>query len=291
MDTTKTSYTAKSVMMGVVAFIVVLLLMPLGHASMILMEKFMEPGTLHVAGFALGAVGFIIVITGVFLKGDTLQSMFGLIGGLLFWRGWVEFLFVYYTHRYGMQPVADAYGVMTKPEYLILPASFGFWVMFTMLYFFSVKTGCDVMNFLQKKLLKRIDSEAEVRPMVRHTSIVTFMEFNVITWTSYLVLLFCYDDNFLGDRHPVTALVAFGCLFASFFMMRHLLKVKTWGYAIRYSIATVVVFWTAVEVVGRWGLMKEIWIYPDRYRWPMIGILTAFIALIILVIMLSKRKH
>ena len=24
-----------------------------------------------------------------------------------------------------------------------------------------------------------------------------------------MVLLFCYDDNFIGDRHPITALVAF----------------------------------------------------------------------------------
>ena len=40
-------------------------------------------------------------------------------------------------------------------------------------------------------------------------SIVTFMELNLIMWTSYLVLLFCYDENFIGEHRPVTALVAF----------------------------------------------------------------------------------
>ena len=40
-------------------------------------------------------------------------------------------------------------------------------------------------------------------------SIVTFMELNLIMWTSYLVLLFCYDENFIGEHSPVTALVAF----------------------------------------------------------------------------------
>ncbi|MDR1338491.1 MAG: hypothetical protein LBK58_00270 [Prevotellaceae bacterium] len=31
------------------------------------------------------------------------------------------------------------------------------------------------------------------------------MELNLVLWTSYLLLLFCYDDNFIGDRHPATA--------------------------------------------------------------------------------------
>ena len=35
------------------------------------------------------------------------------------------------------------------------------------------------------------------------------MELNLIMWTSYLVLLFCYDENFIGEHSPVTALVAF----------------------------------------------------------------------------------
>lgn len=41
--------------------------------------------------------------------------------------------------------------------------------------------------------------------MVRHnTAVVTFMELNMIMRASYLVLLLCYDNHILGDRHPVT---------------------------------------------------------------------------------------
>ena len=68
--------------------------------------------------------------------------------------------------------------------------------------------------------------------MTRHTSIVTFMELNLIMWTSYLVLLFCYDENFIGEHSPVTAVVAFGCLVGAFFMFRRLLKIQSMG--IRY---------------------------------------------------------
>ena len=53
----------------------------------------MSEGIMHVAGFMLGLVGLVMVIAGVFVKGDTRQTLWGLFGGLLFWTGWVEFLF------------------------------------------------------------------------------------------------------------------------------------------------------------------------------------------------------
>ena len=82
-----------------IAFLLVLFAMPLGHALMILMEKFMGEGAMHIAGFMMGFVGLILVIIGVFVKGDTRQTLWGFIGGLLFWTGWVEFLFLYYARR------------------------------------------------------------------------------------------------------------------------------------------------------------------------------------------------
>ena len=113
----------------IASFLLVLFTMPLGHALMILMEKFMSEGAMHVAGFMLGLAGLAMVITGVFVKGDTRQTLWGLIGGLLFWTGWVEFLFLYYARRYGVQPEMENDVVVTKPEYLIMTASFGMWMM------------------------------------------------------------------------------------------------------------------------------------------------------------------
>lgn len=53
------------------SLLIVLLLMPLGHALMILMEHFLEPTTLHYSAFLMGFVGLVITIAGVFVKGDT----------------------------------------------------------------------------------------------------------------------------------------------------------------------------------------------------------------------------
>ena len=63
-----------------IAFLLVLFAMPLGHALMILMEKFMGEGAMHIAGFMMGFVGLILVIIGVFVKGDTRQTLWGFIG-------------------------------------------------------------------------------------------------------------------------------------------------------------------------------------------------------------------
>ena len=263
----------------IASFLLVLFAMPLGHALMILMEKFMSEGAMHVAGFMMGLVGLIMVIVGVFVKGDTRQTLWGLFGGLLFWTGWVEFLFLYYARRYGVQPEIENGVVVTKPEYLIMPASFGLWMMVMTMYVFSTKNGCDLITWIQKVCFRSKRKVVVVQPMTRHTSIVTFMELNMMLWGLYLLLMFCYDKNFLGDHHPVTFLVGLVCLIGSLLMLRRQLHIASWGANIRMAIATVIVFWTPVEILGRINFFKEFWVEPEKYRLQMIAILAVFIVL------------
>ncbi len=115
------------------SFLLVLFMMPLGHALMIIMERTLPPSAVHVSAFAIGGVGLAMVVAGVFARGDTRQTLLGLFGGLLFWTGWVEFLFQYYAVRWGTQPEIVDGEIVTRPEYLILPATFGLWVMVMML--------------------------------------------------------------------------------------------------------------------------------------------------------------
>ena len=263
-----------------VAFLVVLCAMPLGHAMMILMEHFIPESALHGCAFAMGAVGLGIAITGVFVKGDTKQTILGLVGGLLFWTGWVEFLLQYYAARYGVQPEIVNGEVVTKPEYLIMPATFGFWMLIMTVYIFSVKTGCYFITWIQKRLFGRRKDEIVTRPLTRHTSITTFMELNMMMWACYLLLMFCYDPRFLGDHHPVTLIIGAGCLIGAVFMFIKQLKIASWGANIRMAIATVIVFWTPVEIMGRIDLFNEIWVAPLEHVTEMIIILAAFLVLV-----------
>lgn len=279
MNKEKESSSQWYVKQTLVAFLLVLFAMPLAHAAMILMEKLMSEGSVHVAGFLLGLLGFVLVIIGVFARGDTRQTLWGLFGGLLFWTGWVEFLFMYYARRYGVQPEIEHGVVVTKPEYLILPATFGMWMMTMLMYVFSTRNGCLFITWLQKVLFRGRRSQIVVRPMTRHTSIVTFMEVNMMLWAFYLLLMFCYDKNFLGDHHPVTFLVGLGCLVGSIFMLKRQLHLAAWGANIRMAIATVIVFWTPVEILGRINFFKEFWGQPEKYALPMLIILLVFITL------------
>ncbi|MDO4163816.1 MAG: hypothetical protein Q4D56_05440 [Bacteroides sp.] len=274
----------------IASFMVVLFTMPLGHALMIVMEKTMTPEAVHYSAFAMGAVGLLMVIVGVFVKGDTRQTLWGLFGGLLFWTGWVEFLFQYYANRWGVQPEVENGVVVTKPEYLIMPATFGLWMMMMTLYLFCTKNGCNFINWWQRVLFRNRKNEIAARPMTRHTSIVTFMELNMMMWTCYLVLMFCYDKNFLGDHHPVTFLVGFGCLVGAIFMFRKQLRLRAWGANIRMAVATVIVFWTPVEIMGRINFFDEIWVEPEKYRTPMLVILVAFIALLGYILVVARKK-
>jgi len=284
-------YTKKSILIGLTSFITVLLAMPIGHALMILMELLMPPTAMHYAAFAMGAVGLVMVIIGIYVKGNTQQTLWGLFGGLLFWTGWIEFMYVYYAARFDVKPMLDVAGkVITKPEYAIMPSSFGFWVMFMILYLFNAKTGCDFFIFLQKKIFRHSKVEINLHPLSPYTSIVMFMEVNTTLWTCYLLLLFCYDNNFIGIYNPVTFIVAFGSLIGSLFMFRHLLKINTWGYAIRYAFATVVVFWNFVEILGKWNFFKEIWLHPVEYRNQMIAISSLFLVFVIYLIIASRKR-
>ena len=286
MNKEKESSSQWYVKQTLVAFLLVLFAMPLGHAAMILMEKLMSEGCVHVAGFLLGLLGFVLVIIGVFARGDTRQTLWG-----LFWTGWVEFLFMYYARRYGVQPEIEHGVVVTKPEYLILPATFGMWMMTMLMYVFSTRNGCLFITWLQKVLFRGRRNQIVVRPMTRHTSIVTFMEVNMMLWASYLLLMFCYDKNFLGDHHPVTFLVGLGCLVGSVFMLKRQLHLAAWGANIRMAIATVIVFWTPVEILGRINFFKEFWVQPEKFVLPMLIILLVFITLGLYLWVTSRSRY
>lgn len=275
---------------SIASFLLVLCTMPLGHAMMIIMENTMTPAAVHCSAFCMGLAGLLLVIGGVFVRGNTRQTVCGLIGGLLFWTGWVEFLFQYYATRWGTQPEMENGEVVTRPEYLILPASFGMWMMVMTLYIFSTKNGCNFINWWQRMILRSHKNEIAARPMTYHTSIVTFMELNMILWASYLLLMFCYDRNFLGDRHPITSIVAAGCLLGSIFIFRKQLKLSSWGANIRMAIATVIVFWVPVEVLGRLNFFHEFWVEPEKYATQIVSILVAFVVLMVYIMMAARKR-
>ncbi len=277
----------KKPFVGILAFIVVLFTMPLGHAAMILIERVFGHSYQFPGATALGLIGAIFVWLGSRTEKETPATWYGLFGGLLLWTGWVEFSFVWSAQHLGVQPLIENGEIVTKPEYLIMPSSIGL-LLASMLYFlFNGSTGCRFFRWAQKTFRLRIHrAKGLVR---RNYSIVTAMETIYILWFFYLVLLLVYDKGILGDRHPVTYLVFTGSLIWSLFLMVRLIKIVKIAPAVRYAIPTVIIFWNAVEILGRWGFFEEIWIKPMDYALEMGIILVAFVVVTGFSIVLPSR--
>jgi prolipoprotein diacylglyceryltransferase len=74
------------------------------------------------------------------------------------------------------------------------------------------------------------------------------------------------------------------------FIFKKQLKLSAWGANIRMAIATVVVFWVPVEVLGRLDFFHEFWVEPEKYVTQMLSILVAFLVLLVYIMMAVRKK-
>jgi len=255
--------TFSTIKTGLFSFTIVLLFMPLGHALMVLNEIILHDQKL-IGAFAIGLLGVLLLSLGIKKNNrNNLSTLFGFLAGIFVWTGWIEFSFVWIADKLQIPGLSENGTVVTKPEYLIMPSSIGFLGSFFLLYLFS-QNRCQFFNWFQRvfkiKGLVKLGSTNE-KPL----AIITFIETIMVLWTFYIVLLLVYDPDIAGDNHPLTYIVAFGSLLWAIYLFVNLIRIKTFDYAIRYAIPTVIIFWNFVEVMGRWNLFQEIWIHPFQH--------------------------
>jgi len=281
--------TLKTLKVGIFAFLIVLLLMPFGHALMVLNEHMLGNQKL-VGAFVIGLLGFGLLIAGVVRnKKNTFATVLGLLGGILVWTGWIEFSFVWIAEKLNIPGLEENGVVVTNPEYLVMMSSLGLLLAF-ILFFLFTQTKCTFFNWFQSRFQLKNHvkwSETPAKPL----ALITFIETVMILWTFYIVLLLVYDKDIAGDRHPATYVVAFGSLFWSIYLMLKLIRIKKFDYAIRYAIPTVIIFWNFIEVIGRWDFFREIWIHPMEYWFENLLILALLIGFIIYYLYENKLKE
>ncbi len=271
---------------GILAFIVVLFTMPIGHAVMILIEKVFGHSYQFPGATVLGIIGAVLLWFGARNEDETKATWYGFFGALLLWTGWVEFSFVWSAHHLHVPPLMENGEVVTKPEYLIMPSSLGL-LLASMLYFlFNGNTRCIFFSWMQRNL--RLNIQRKSIGKQRNFAIITAMETIYILWFFYIVLLLIYDKSIIGDRHPLTFAVFAVSLIWSLYLFIRLIKFSKMAPAVRYAIPTVIIFWNAVEILGRWNFYKEIWVEPMNYALEMGLIFTAFIVVTVLTILTPK---
>lgn len=279
----------KKPFIGILAFIIILLTMPLGHALMILTEYFFGEVHVYTAAFVLGIIGVVLLIFGMKSNNDTKATFLGLFAGILIWTGWIEFSFVFFANHVGVQPLIENGEVVTKPEYLILPSSIGFLAFIFIYFLFSQHTQCNFFRWLQRNLrlnfIRRKPPEKD-----RSLALITATEIITIMWTFYIALMLIYDKTIFGDHHPVTYIFAFGALLWSMYLFTNLIKISKMAYAIRYGIPVVIIFWNVVEILGRWDIYNEIWVKPLEYKIEITSILVVLLLLSTILFYESKNK-
>ncbi len=270
---------------GILAFLIVLFSIPLGHTLMVLNQELIHINKYFVASL-IGILGIVLLYWGVKKNEFPIQStILGFIGGVLVWTGWIEFSFVWIAEKLNVAPLMENNEITTRSEYLVMMSSIG---LLTTVFFLLVFTSskCILFIWIQKLLNIKVNLGNDKRP---HASI-TFFETIMVMWTFYLVLLLVYDNDIAGDKHWATYFVAFGSLFCSIFLAKNLLKVKQFDFAIKYAIPTVVIFWNFIEILGRWNFLKEIWISPGEYWLENSIILAIFSFFIVRALLLKNRK-
>ncbi len=279
----------KKPFVGILAFVIILLTMPLGHVLMILTEHIFGEVYVYTAAFILGIIGVVLLIFGMKSENETEATFLGLFAGILIWTGWIEFSFVFFANHVGVQPLIENGEVVTKPEYLILPSSIGFLAFIFIYFLFSQRTQCIFFKWLQRNLklnfINRKPAEKD-RPL----ALITATEIITIMWIFYIVLMLIYDNAIFGDYHPVTYVFAFGALLWSMYLFIKLIKINKMDYAIRYGIPVVIIFWNFVEILGRWDIYNEIWVKPLEYKMEITLILFVLILLGAILFYESKNK-
>ncbi len=276
----------KKPLVGLLAFVVVLFTMPLGHTLMILMEIGLGENEKFISAFLLGLIGFILLIIGIKQKNETTATWLGLFSGLLMWTGWVEFSFVYFAHKLAISPEIVNGEVVTKAEYLILPSSIGILLSLMGHFIFSSDTQCNFFIWIQKYtgFTKKRKSANKERNFARITATETIF----VVWIFYALLMVAYDKTIFGDQHIFTKGIFLGSLLWSGYLIGNLLKYKNMGGAIRYAIPTVVIFWNAVEILGRWDMFKEFWVEPKQYQSELLLVLGLFIGTFLIAVFKTR---
>ena len=271
---------------GLVAFVIVFIVQALGHTVMIVMED-VWPGEEYVyhSAFAMGLLGAYLLFRGMKHPNEVAATWYGFWAGTFLWTGWIEFSFVWSAAYLGvpdlMDPVVEG-AIATKAEYLVMMSSLG--VMGATLVYFTLnrETKCNFFVFFQRHLKLRTGKPTP--GYKRNFAAITALETIYVVWFFYLFLLFLYDENIAGDRHPVTYVIFFLNVIWAAYLFQRLMKFWKVTTAIRYGIPTAIVAWNVVEIAGRWHLFTEFWENPVDFALEMslltIGIaIAAFLAL------------
>ncbi len=287
---------------GIVTFILMFVAIGLAHTLMVMIEHNLGKQNTYLYSPLMGFAGIVMLWYGIKSKNEAFQTWIGFFAGVIVWMCWVEFFYMWYgRENWGMLPRmdgADGLSVSgTWPEYMIMGSTVGTLMMMLCYYTFDKDTRCNMFLWFQKRFgLKEGLGPSTKSARDRNYAIITFMEIFFVTWFCYAWNLLCFDPGLVGAQGESNLFLAvnLGSVFVatiwSGFCFTRLIKFKRTSTALRYAIPVGNIFWINVEVLGKFGLLTEIWVDPWSYTLEMSVIFAAFVVLGVLLVLAPKKE-
>ncbi len=270
---------------GLLAFVIVFVVQALGHTVMIAMENVFGEQYVYQSAFIMGLGGAVLLYLGMKNANEVTATWLGFWAGTFLWSGWVEFAFVWNANFLNVPDLMDtnvAGAIATKAEYLVMMSSVGV-LMSTLVFFLMNKeTKCNMFLWFQRNLGLRTGKPSP--NYERNFASITCLETIYVIWFCYLALLFIYDENILGDRHPATYVIFFVNTAWGIYLFLRLMKFWKVTTAIRYGIPTAIICWNSVEIAGRWHLFTEFWEHPQDFGKEMTAVGLAILVAAVLAV-------
>lgn len=229
-----------------------------------------QPITLHTLpvtpflGYA--TLGLVVLGVGLIwltskLKGDAAQSILGIFGGNLIWIGGVEYGLTLAARTLGIGKtvgVIDGSLVAIYGEYVLLKYTWGALALIMGYLLFLESSRCTIFLWWRERVPTMRGPISSGR--IDNYGPRSAFQYSTTVWGFYLLLLWAYDEQVFGVHGLFTKAVLVLTIAGTVYCVLRLSQMTGWGPSIRYAVPAMIVAWTPLEIVGKWGLLREPWL-------------------------------
>lgn len=209
----------------------------------------------------LSALGLFLVWLTSRIKSDVGQSILGIFGGNLLWTGAIEYALTSAARGLGVGKtvaVMDGRLVAVYGEYVLLKHTWGALALVLVYLMFLESSRCPVFLWWRRKVPTM--RGALVGGRIENYGPRSAFQYATTVWFFYLLLLWAYDEGVAGVHSLATTGILFAALAGSVYCMVRLHEQPSWGAAVRYAVGAMIVVWTPIEILGKWGVMQQPWL-------------------------------
>lgn len=213
------------------------------------------------AALGLSALGMVLIWVTSRIKNDAAQSILGIFGGNLIWTGAIEYGLTLASRSMGIGKtvaVQDGQLVATYGEYVLLKHSWGGLFLILAYLLFLESSRCPVFLWWRERVPTMRGPIASGR--IDNYGPRSAFQYVTTVWFFYLLLLWTYDEQLAGVYSVATKSILFAAMAGSLYCIWKLHQQSGWGPAIRYAVGAMIVVWTPIEILGKWGVMRQPWL-------------------------------